>query len=147
MVKLNAASARAMRRVGVHSATDVTGFGLLGHLGEMIRGSGVSAEIEFAAIPLLPTAQELAAGNVVPGGTERNLAAAERFTRFGQLDDPQRLLLADAQTNGGLLLAIEAPLANALLQALEDEGELGVIIGRVLERNFADGPAGAISVV
>lgn len=147
MVKLNAGSAKAMRRVGVHAATDVTGFGLLGHLGEMIRGSGVSAEVEFAAIPLLPTAQELATSNVVPGGTERNLAASERFTRFGQLDGPRRLLLADAQTNGGLLLAIEAPLANALLQALEDEGESGVIIGRIVERDFADGPAGAITVV
>jgi len=147
MAKLNAAAATAMRRVGVSGATDVTGFGLLGHLGEMIRGSGVSAEIENGAIPLLPGAAELAVNDVVPGGTERNLIAAERFTQFGELDRPGRILLADAQTSGGLLMAIAAPLVNALLQALEDEGEKGYVIGRVVDREFADGPAGVIKVV
>jgi selenide,water dikinase len=147
MARLNVASARAMRRVGVNAATDVTGFGLLGHLGEMTRGSGVSAEVEAAAVPLLPGAERLAGENVVPGGTKRNLEAAGRFTRFGDIDGTWQLLLADAQTNGGLLLAIEAPLGNALLQALEDEGESGVVIGRMVERDFADGPAGVITIV
>jgi len=147
MARLNAGAARAMRRVGASGATDVTGFGLLGHLGEMIRASSVSAEIELAAIPILPGAAKLAADNVFPGGTERNLAAAERFTHFGGVDRAGQLLLADAQTSGGLLLTIEAPLANALLQALEDEGEQGAVIGRVVERDFADGPAGVIKVV
>ncbi len=146
MARLNAGAARAMRRVGVSAATDVTGFGLLGHLGEMIRGSGVSAELDFDAVPLLPGAAELAADNVVPGGTERNLVAAERFTHFGDADRPTQLLLADAQTSGGLLLTIEAPLASALLQALDDEGEQGAVIGRIVDRDFADGPAGVIKI-
>ena len=147
MAKLNAGAARAMRRVGASAATDVTGFGLLGHLGEIVRSSGVSAEIEFAAVPLLPGVERLAADGVVPGGTERNLVAASRFTRFGDLEHPGRLLLADAQTSGGLLIAVAGPLVNALLQALEDEGEKGEVIGRVVERRFADGPSGAIRVV
>jgi selenide,water dikinase len=146
MTRLNAGAARAVERVGIRAATDVTGFGLLGHLGEMVRSSGVSAEIEFAAVPLLPGAHELATDNVVPGGTERNLTAAERYTRFGDLDRPSRLLLADAQTSGGLLVAVDAPLANAFLQALEDEGENGTIVGRIAARDFADGPTGAIDV-
>jgi selenide,water dikinase len=147
MSRLNAGAARAMRRVGVSAATDVTGFGLLGHLGEMVRGSGVSAEIELAAVPLLTGAAELAANNVVPGGTQRNLSAAERFTHFGDVDPSSRLLLADAQTSGGLLLTIEAPLANALLQALEDERDRGAVIGRIVERDFSDGPSGVIKIV
>ncbi len=147
MTHLNAAAARAMRRVGVSAATDVTGFGLLGHLGEVVKASGVSAEVEFAAVPLLSGAKELADANVAPGGTERNLQSIERFTRFGALDRPGRLLLADAQTSGGLLLTIEQPLVAALLQALEDEGEHGVVIGRITERGFADGPVGAITTI
>jgi len=147
MVRLNSGAAAAVRRVGARAATDVTGFGLLGHLGEMIRGSGVSAEIEYDAVPQLMGALELAADNVVPGGTERNRAAVDRFVRFGDLDRSGQLLLADAQTSGGLLIAIEAPLANALLQALEDEGDSGAVVGRIVERDFADGPTGAITVV
>jgi selenide,water dikinase len=147
MARLNAGAARAARRVGVHAATDVTGFGLLGHLGEIVRSSGVSAEVEFAAVPLLTGAHSLAIDNVVPGGTERNLTAVERFTRFGELGRPERLLLADAQTNGGLLVAVDAPLTSAFLQALEDEGDSGSVIGQVTERDFADGPTGAIDIV
>jgi selenide,water dikinase len=146
MARLNAGAARAMRRVGVTAATDVTGFGLLGHLGEIIRASGVSAEIELAAIPLLPGVRRLAVDGVVPGGTRRNLAAAARFTRLGDAAEPDRLLLADAQTSGGLLIAVDGPLVGALLQALEDEGEKGEIIGRVVARQFADGPTGRITV-
>jgi selenide,water dikinase len=147
MAKLNAGAGRAMRRMGVRAATDITGFGLLGHLGEVIRASGVSAELEMDAVPLLPGARRLAAANIVPGGTKRNLESAQRFTRFGDKSRVERLLLADAQTSGGLLMAIAAPLSGALLQALDEEGDKGVVIGRVTERDFADGPAGAISVL
>jgi len=146
MARLNAGAGRAMRRVGASAATDVTGFGLLGHLGEVIRASEVSAVVDSSAVPLLPGATDLASDGVVPGGTERNLAAVERFTRFGQVERPQRLLLADAQTSGGLLITIAAPLADALLQALSDEGEDGARIGRIVERDFADGPTGAVTV-
>ncbi len=147
MARLNAGAARAMRRVGVEAATDITGFGLLGHLGEMIKASEVSAEIEMGAVPLLPGARRLARANVVPGGTQRNLTSAERFTRFGDALPEDRTLLADAQTSGGLLMAVAAPLAQALLQALEDEKESGVVVGRIVERDFSDGPTGSIAVV
>ena len=147
MARLNVGAARAMRRVGVSAATDVTGFGLLGHLGEMVKGSGVSAEIEVGAVPLLPGANALAAQGVVPGGTQRNLQAASRFTQFGATPEAERLLLADAQTSGGLLLTIEAPLVAALEQALQDEGEQAAVIGRIVEKDFTDGPTGAIKVL
>jgi selenophosphate synthase len=77
----------------------------------------------------------------------RNLEAARRTARFGELDRARQIVLADAQTNGGLLLTVETPLAKALLQALEDEESAAAVIGRIVERDFADGPTGAITVV
>jgi len=146
MAELNRGAAAAMRRIGVAAATDITGFGLLGHLGEMARGSGLSADIEFAAVPRLGGLDELIRADVVPGGTRRNLTSAERFTRFGRLTDAERIICADAQTSGGLLMAVDAPLASALLQALEDEGVAGHAIGELREREFEEGPASAIRV-
>ncbi len=146
MARLNAGAARAMRRVGATAATDVTGFGLLGHLGEIIRASGVSAELDLAAVPLLPGIRQLAIDGVVPGGTRRNLDSVARYTVFNGVDETDRLVLADAQTSGGLLIAVDGPLVAALLQALEDEGERGEVVGQVVERDFADGPTGRITV-
>ncbi len=146
MAALNAGAAAAMRRVGANAATDVTGFGLLGHLSEMIRASSASAEIDSAAVPLLPGAKDLAAAGVVPGGTKRNLASVARSTDFGPLDETMQLLLADAQTSGGLLVAVDAPLEKAFLQALVDEGVDGVTVGRITERDFSHGPSGRIVV-
>ena len=147
MTTLNAGAANAMRRVGVHAATDVTGFGLLGHLGELVRGSGVSAEIDADAAPILPGVEPLLAEGFIPGGTKRNLAAATRFTAFAPaLTEQTRLLLADAQTSGGLLIAVDARLEKALHQALADEGVTGWAIGRLVERTFPDGPTGRIHV-
>jgi selenide,water dikinase len=146
MVELNSGAARAMRRVGVTAATDVTGFGLLGHLAEMIRAGGTSAEIEVARVPMLPGAREFAAAGVIPGGTSRNLATAERITSFGDTDVVERVVLADAQTSGGLLIAIDPPLEKALHQALAEEQVEAATIGRLTERSFADGPAGRIAV-
>jgi selenide,water dikinase len=146
MVALNAGASRAMRRVGVTAATDVTGFGLLGHLGEMVRASRVSATIEAAAVPLLPGVVELAAAGVVPGGTDRNMDSARRFTRFIGIADAVATVLADAQTSGGLLVSVDAPLEKALHQALVEEGVAAVTIGRVREREFSDGPSGGVEV-
>lgn len=146
MVQLNGPASRAMRRVGAHAATDVTGFGLLGHLSEIIRASGVSAEIDATAVPILEGARELTDEGFVPGGTSRNLASVAAITSFGETDTVTRTLLADAQTSGGLLMSIDAPLAAALLQALEDEGAHGHVIGRLTERSFSDGPTGRIRV-
>lgn len=121
MTVLNAGAARAMGSVGVHAATDVTGFGLLGHLGEMLGGA-VGAVVDPAAVPLLPGSLDLAGAGVVPGGTRSNLEHAATFTDFGDLDDRYRLLLADAQTSGGLLIAVPEDRLASLLSALRAEG-------------------------
>jgi selenide,water dikinase len=147
MTTLNAGAAAAMRRVGVRAATDVTGYGLVGHLGEMIRAAGVSARLVAGAVPLLPGARDLAAAGVVAGGTKLNLEAARRFTAFSGVEASDRLVLADAQTSGGLLIAVERPLEAALHQALVEEGVEGVTIGEIVARRFEDGPTGRIEVV
>jgi selenide,water dikinase len=134
MAELNAAAARAMAAVGVHAATDVTGFGLLGHLGEMLAASGVAAVVEHGAVPLIDGVRELAEAGVVPGGTGRNLIAVERFTDFGGLDDADQLILADAQTSGGLLIAVAAPRTLELVEALTAEGtRAAAIVGAIVE--------------
>lgn len=134
MAELNAAAARVVAAIGVHAATDVTGFGLLGHLGGMLAASGVAAIVEHRAVPLIDGARELAEAGVVPGGTGRNLVAAERFTEFGDLDTADQLILADAQTNGGLLIAVAASKTLELVEALTTEGtRAAAIVGEVVE--------------
>jgi selenide,water dikinase len=138
MTRLNAAAAEAMRLVGARAATDVTGFGLLGHLGEMVSGTGLGVELEAAAVPLLPGAHELAAAGAVPGGTVKNLAHAAQFTDFGDQPEVMRTILADAQTSGGLLIAVPGERAGDLLGRVDG----AVVVGR-----FTDGPSGRIAVV
>ena len=135
MTTLNAGAARAMRATGggVHAATDVTGFGLLGHLHNMLAASGMSAELDAAAVPLLAKAAELAASGAVPGGTKRNREALAPHVTFNPaVAEPVRVLLFDAQTSGGLLIAVEADRVNTLLAALEREGTPAAArIGRI----------------
>ena len=145
MATLNRGASDAARRIGVSSGTDVTGFGLLGHLSEMVRASGVSAYVDVDAVPILDGAHDLVAEGAIPGGTRRNLKSVEPMCAFGPLGDRSRILLADAQTSGGLLLAVDAPLEAALHQALEEEDTKAWTIGRVVERTFEHGPSGAIS--
>jgi selenide, water dikinase len=117
MTTSNRAAADAMREADAEAATDVTGFGLLGHLHRMLLASGVAAEVDASAVPVLdPRILDLARRNVVPGGTKRNLASVRPHTDFGDLPDPDRAILADAQTSGGLLIASthQAPLESAL---------------------------------
>ncbi len=134
MAELNAGAARSMAEVRVHAATDVTGFGLLGHLGELLGASHVAAEISFEAVPFLAGARELAGAGVAPGGTRRNLATAERFTDFGELADPDRLLLADAQTSGGLLMAVPEERTQELVAALVTAGTAAAaIVGEITD--------------
>jgi selenide, water dikinase len=133
MTTLNDGAARAALRVGVSAATDVTGFGLIGHLTNMLEASKVAAEIAFEAIPILPHARNLAARGVVPGGTERNLEAADKVEWSGDLSLTDRYLCVDAQTSGGLLLAVPAENHAALLAALAEEHTPAVaVIGRVV---------------
>ena len=144
MTTLNAGAARAMLGVGVHAATDVTGFGLLGHLRTMLEASGAAAEVRAAAVPLLPHAREAAERGAIPGGTERNAAGVAAAVSFAAgVDQTARLLLADAQTSGGLLIAVAAERADMLVAALRREATPAAdVIGRVVT-----GAPGTMTVV
>jgi len=141
MRTLNRDAAEAMLEAGAGAATDVTGFGLLGHLNELAAASGLAASLDAAAVPLLPEARALAERGLSPGGSRRNLEAASAYTDFGGADEPTRLLLADAQTSGGLLVAIAPARAAALEEALAGRG---VPVHRV--GALGAGTAGAIAV-
>jgi selenide,water dikinase len=110
MVALNRDAAAAALEAGIEAATDVTGFGLLGHLYKLARASGVTAVVDAAAVPYLAGARESLAAGFVPGGSRRNLdwVRPELSTGAG-IDESELVLLADAQTSGGLLLAGELP--------------------------------------
>jgi len=143
MATLNAGAARAMLANGAHAATDVTGFGLLGHLHNMVAASGVSAEIDAASVPLLPKAADLAARGAIPGGTKRNREALTDTVRFdAAVPETIRVLLFDAQTSGGLLIAVPANRADSLVAALKNEQTPAAArIGRIV-----GGPPGTITV-
>src|SRR2546428_5542834 len=134
MTTLNAGAARAMLGVGVHAATDVTGFGLLAHRRTMPEASGAAPEVRAAAVPLLPHAREAAERGAIPGGTERNAAGVAAAVSFAAgVDRTARLLLADAQTSGGLLIAVAAERADMLVAALRREATPAAdVIGRVV---------------
>lgn len=121
MTTLNDSAARAALAHGVRAATDITGFGLLGHLGNILAASSVGARLSFSRFPLLPRALELAARGSVPGGTRRNYEAAT-VNWDESLSEPERLIAVDAQTSGGLLLAVPPAQLDGVLAALELEG-------------------------
>lgn len=109
MATLNEAASRAALRQGIRCATDVTGFGLLGHLHKLARASGVTAVVDSAAVPLLDGARQAVREGFVSGGTRRNLDWVRPHAELSGVDADTALLLADAQTSGGLLLAGEIP--------------------------------------
>jgi cysteine desulfurase len=133
MATLNRAAAEAMLEIGASACTDVTGFGLLGHLHEMASASGVDVTVRAAAVPTLEAAWTLAGAGVVPGGTLDNLAYVEPSVSFAaEVSQVARLILADAQTSGGLLISLPTGRAEALLVALQTRGvHQSAIIGRV----------------
>jgi selenide,water dikinase len=138
MARLNRAAGEVLAQAGVngdvHALTDVTGFGLLGHAWEVAKGSGVALRLRAAAVPVLEGVVDLARQEVVPGGSKANLAWVEPHVRFAAgLDPALRLVLADAQTNGGLLAAVPAGRAPAALTALAAAGVAAVEIGEVVE--------------
>jgi selenide,water dikinase len=122
MTTLNKAARDAAVAAGARAATDVTGFGLLGHLRNLLTGSGVAARLRMSAVPRLPFVRDLAARDLVPGGSRKNLAAADPHCRWHGVDELDRVLLADAQTSGGLLIAIPAERAPALVADLQARG-------------------------
>jgi selenide,water dikinase len=131
MTTLNEGAARAALAAGVRCATDITGFGLLGHLGNLLGASRVGARIRYATLPALPRALELAERGIVPGGTRRNLEAASAEWD-PSLTEAERLLAVDAQTSGGLLLAVAPARLDRLLTDLEAEGTpAAAVIGEI----------------
>jgi selenide,water dikinase len=141
MTTLNAAASEAALAAGVRAATDVTGFSLLGHLHRMLRASGVSAVVQAGAVPLLPGALTLTAAGFVSGGTRNNMDYLAPWTSFSPgVPDDLAVLLQDAQTSGGLLLASDAP--GVLLAELGERGAEGAVVGRVRA-----GPPGRIDVL
>ena len=121
MTTLNAAAAEAALAAGVRAATDVTGFGLLGHLYKMARASGVTAVVDAAAVPYLEGARPSLAAGFVPGGSRRNLDWVRPHLEAG-VDEDELILLADAQTSGGLLLAGEIPGAAVIGEFVAGDG-------------------------
>jgi selenide, water dikinase len=137
MTKLNREASEAAIQAGATALTDVTGFGLLGHLHEMVKASGLSAEVTAEGVPAIDGVVELLADpdeRAIAGGTRRNRAHAEQFTTFASgVPEARRWLVCDAMTSGGLLAAVPERSVSAMP---------GALIGRLLE-----GPAGQISVV
>jgi selenide,water dikinase len=145
MTTLNAGArdaALALDADDMHAATDVTGFGLLGHLRELLVGSGLHAEIDARAVPVIDGVRALLADGMVAGGTQRNHAFVDDSVEWNGLAPSEQLLLADAQTSGGLLLAVAPAAVDALVCELDARGALAsAVIGHTLA-----GDAGAISV-
>ena len=142
MIQLNDIGRDVMIEHGAHAATDVTGFGLLGHLHYMARASGLAARVEAASVPFLPGAEMLADAGEVPGGTrsnERFLASRVRWP--AHLPAARRVLLCDAQTSGGLLVAVPEEAVEPLLAALQARRVAGSVVGELTE-----GEAGSIVV-
>lgn len=127
MCQLNQLGAEAARIPGVQAMTDVTGFGLLGHLSEMCQGAGLQADISFSAIPRLPGVESYIDAGCVPGGTQRNFASYGHL--IGEMTPAQRSLLCDPQTSGGLLMAVQPEAEAALLAAAEKHGVSLTMVG------------------
>jgi cysteine desulfurase len=136
MAGLNRGAAEAMQEVGVSACTDVTGFGLLGHLLEMMHGSGTAAEVVAGSVPVLPRVVDLAAAGTVPGGTLSNLEYTSPHVRYDDgVTEVQRFILNDAQTSGGLLISVPEEKIEDLKRLLkQNEVHGAVVIGRVVSK-------------
>ena len=130
MTRLNDVASRLAVAAGVTGCTDVTGFGLLGHLGRMAIESQVSVTVEFDAIPFLPGAITLAAEGVMPGGSRRNLEWGLDVLDAGSHDELNQLLIADAQTSGGLVFGVDPAHTSEVLAELETSGHTAARIGQ-----------------
>ncbi len=141
MTTLNRPAAEAMAEAGAEAATDVTGFGLLGHLHFLLLASGVAADLDAGSVPLIEGALALAERGVVAGGTRANHRFVDEHVGWGTTSQAEQLLLADAQTSGGLLIAVEETREPELAAALGSRGVAGRRIGRTV-----DGRPGSIRV-
>ncbi len=137
MATLNKPGAVIAERGLANCCTDVTGFGLGGHLIELCDGSHVSAEIDAALLPLMsPEVSDLIAAGCVPGGSRKNLSHTETSTHFSdQVSDSEKIIYADAQTSGGLLISVPDEHLNAVLETLEEtSAPCATVIGKTTER-------------
>ena len=134
MIALNRAASQAMVRVGVNACTDVTGFGLIGHLNTMMRESGTGAMLRLSNIPVIPGTWKLVEDGVAPGGTHRNLnGVGQKVQWHASVSPAARLLLCDAQTSGGLLISVTKEKTDRLMADLETAGVgAAVVIGEVV---------------
>jgi selenide,water dikinase len=143
MSTLNRAAAEVMVKVGAHAATDITGFGLMGHLKSMVKGSRVGAQVQLGRVPVLPGAWELLDQGVAPGGTHRNRqSVADAVSWHPDLTEREQLLLCDAQTSGGLMISVASDQTEALLSELQASGVSGAVLGEITE-----GPEGQIKAI
>ena len=133
MTRLNAEASRAALAAGATGATDVTGFGLLGHLGRMALESGVDVDLRVDDVPLIPGARALAEQGLIPGGSRRNLDWARERLDTGSADEVAVLMLADAQTSGGLLFGADAAAAEQAVADLRASGHDAAVVGTVSE--------------
>jgi len=131
---LNKAASDAMREIGVSAATDVTGYGFLGHLTEMLEASGVGAVVHRDDVPVWEQAVPLANDGVYPGGLKSNREYLENRVTVDGVDQDGLLPLYDPQTSGGLLVALPEVSASALVGALDKRGVTGAVVGEVIER-------------
>ena len=141
MSTLNAGAAKAMAAIGagIHAATDVTGFGLLGHLGNLLSASGKSAQISLDNVPVFAGVKDLIQRGSVPGGTKANLSAIGDQTTWAEfITDTDKLLLCDAQTSGGLLIVVDESEVLNLRKELEKNNTLtAAIVGEITENEEA----------
>jgi selenide,water dikinase len=135
MATLNAGAGEAMQEVGVHAATDVTGFGLLGHLRNMTRASGCSATVWLESVPVLEAAWDYVRAGIAPGGTHANRRYLRESVLFAEgVSEAAQLVLCDAQTSGGMLIAVAADRVDALRAALRARGTpCAEVVGRIEE--------------
>jgi selenide,water dikinase len=131
---LNKAASDAMREAGVCAATDVTGYGFLGHLTEMLEASGVGAVVRRDEVPVWEQAVPLANDGVYPGGLKNNREYLENRVTADGVDQDDLLPLYDPQTSGGLLIAVAGTRASALVGALQERGVMGALVGKVVEQ-------------
>jgi len=135
MEELNAAACRAMLRVGVNACTDITGFGLLGHAGEVAAASKVDMEIEFAKVPVMDEAYEMLKAEAIAGGLWTNKSYVSPRVKTVGLDEDEENILYDPQTSGGLLMTLPESRVNALLRSLKRSGVgQAARIGKVLAK-------------
>ena len=143
MKTLNRGASEAMTAAGANAATDITGFGVLGHLHSMMKASGTSASISRSAIPVLPGVLDLLEQDVAPGGTQRNIESLRDHLEWDDsLPETDRLLLCDPQTSGGMLISIAASKCDLLIECLAEKETLqAAVVGEV-----TDGAPGSIAI-